>query len=46
MPKDVEQAYTKRFGAGVGDLTRSIGAKPRWAVGGRCRQSVTDLASS
>ena len=33
MPKDVEQAYTKRFGAGVGDLTRSIGAKPE--VGSR-----------
>src|SRR5215217_6344094 len=28
VPKDVEQAYTKRFGSGVGDLTLSIGAKP------------------
>src|SRR5918993_3453898 len=28
VPKDLEQAYTKRFGAGVGDLARSIGAKP------------------
>src|SRR5215217_2091747 len=33
VPKDVEQAYTKRFGSGVGDLTLSIGAKPE--VGSR-----------
>src|ERR671913_804712 len=33
VPKDLEQAYTKRFGAGVGDLARSIGVKPE--VGSR-----------
>jgi leucyl aminopeptidase len=33
VPKDVEQAYTKRFGSAVGDLTLSIGAKPE--VGSR-----------
>src|SRR5215213_3840962 len=33
VPKDVEEAYTKRFGADVADLARSIGAKPE--VGSR-----------
>ena len=27
VPPDVEQAYAKRFVAGVGELARSIGAK-------------------
>ena len=28
VPTDIEQAYTNRFATGVGDLARSIGAKP------------------
>ena len=33
VPTDIEQAYANRFAAGVGDLARSIGAKPE--VGSR-----------